>query len=47
MRFLVRIGETKKTELLKQLRAGLTHDSTAIDAVPELVERGKLAEEGV
>ena len=85
MRFLEGIGETRKTELLKQLRAVWTHDSTAIegntltlgdtmfvlgygltvkgkplkdqadvqnharaiDAVLELVWRGKLAEEDV
>ena len=85
MRFLEGIGETRKTELLKQLRAVWTHDSTAIegntltlgdtmfvlgygltvkgkplkdqadvqnharaiDAVLELVGRGKLTEEDV
>ena len=85
MRFLEGIGETRKAELLKQLRAVWTHDSTAIegntlslgdtmfvlgygltvkgkplkdqadvqnharaiDAVLELVERGKLTEEDV
>ena len=31
MRFLEGIGETRKTELLKQLRAVWTHDSTAIE----------------
>ena len=31
MRFLEGIGETRKAELLKQLRAVWTHDSTAIE----------------
>ena len=31
MRFLEGIGETRKAELLKQLKAVWTHDSTAIE----------------